>query len=109
MKSIICALLLMVSLGQLPAFAHEGHKDITDEDALEIAVKSVQQLTFKDFGYTVGKLDVSWKALVLENFTVIEELDESFVVKANNTVANKVIYFKITKNGEVLEVTDYLK
>jgi hypothetical protein len=104
MKVIIRTLLLVTCIVQSAAFAHQGHNEITSETALSIASKSVQQLTFKDFGYEVGKLDASWKSATDANFKVIEVLDKTLIVSTTNSSTNEVIYFEIAKNGKVLSV-----
>ena len=106
MKVIVRTLLLVACIVQSAAFAHQGHNEITSETALIIANKSVQQLTFKDFGYEVGKLDVSWKLLSESSFSVVEVLEKMFIVSATNTPKSEIIYFEIAKNGQVLGVKD---
>mgnify|MGYP000398018506 CR=1 FL=1 len=104
MKVIIRTLLLVVFIVQGAAFAHEGHNEISHDTALNIANKSVQQLTFKDFGYEVGKLDASWKSLSSDSFSVFQVLEKTFVVSATNPSTKRVIYLEIAKNGKVLSV-----
>jgi hypothetical protein len=104
MKVIIRALFLVACIWQSAVFAHQGHNEISSETALNIANKSVQQLTFKDFGYQVGKLDVSWKSATDANFDVVEVLEKAFVVSAVNPSTNQIIYFEIEKDGKVLSV-----
>lgn len=102
--TIISTALLLVCVGQGVAFAHGGHDAISPETALNIANKSVKQLTFKDLGFAVGKLDASWKSITDKNFSVIQVLDKTFIVSATNTSNKKVIYFEIAKNGKMLGV-----
>jgi hypothetical protein len=104
MKVIIGTLLLFACIVQSAAFAHQGHNEITSETALSIASKSVQQLTFKDFGYEVGKLDASWKSETDVNSNVIEVTENAFIVRSTNASNNKIIYFEIAKNGKILSV-----
>lgn len=104
MKIIIRVLFLIACIWQSAAFAHEGHNEISSETALNIASKSVQQLTFKDFGYQVGKLNASWKSATDVNFNVVEVFKKAFVVSATNSSTNQVIYFEIAKNGRVIGV-----
>ena len=106
MKIIIRTLLLVACIVQSAAFAHEGHNEISRETALNIANKSVQQLTFKDFGYEVGKLDASWKSVTDANFNVVEVLEKTFIVTADNPSTDEVIYFEIAKNGRVISVKE---
>ena len=104
MKVIIRALFLIACIWQGAAFAHDGHNEISSETALNIASKSVQQLTFKNLGYQVGKLDASWKSATDANFNVVEVLEKAFVVSAANPSTNEVIYFEIAKNGRVISI-----
>ena len=104
MNVIIRALFLIACIGQSAAFAHGGHNEISSETALNIASKSVQQFTFKDFGYQVGKLDASWKSAKDANFNVVEATENAFIVSSTNSSSNKTIYFEIAKNGKILSV-----
>ena len=106
MKFIIGTLLFIALIGQSVAFAHVGHDVISTETALAIANKSVKQLTFKDLGFAVGKLDASWKSLTDGNFSVTDVLDAKFIISATNASNSEVIYFEISKNGKVLGVKD---
>ena len=95
-----------VSVASSVAFAHQNHDEISSEKALNVANKSVKQLTFRDLGFEVGKLDASWKLLTDANFNVIQALDKTFIISATNTTSKNVIYFEIAKNGKVLGVKD---
>jgi hypothetical protein len=106
MKFIINTMLLIAFIGQGVAFAHVNHDVISSETALTIANKSVKQLTFKDLGFEVGKLDASWKSLTDANFSVTEVLETTFIISATNATNSEVIYFEIAKNGKVLGVKD---
>jgi len=106
-RTAISTALLMTCMGTGLAIAHEGHGIISSETALSIANKSVKQLTFKDLGYDIGKLDASWKSLTDSSFSLIQELDKTFIVSATNTTNttnSNVIYVEIAKNGKVLGV-----
>lgn len=104
MKFIIGTILLIVFIRPSVAFAHANHDVISSETALIIANKSVKQLTFKDLGFEVGKLDASWKSLSDANFSVKEVLDATFIISAANTTNSEVIYFEIANSGKVLSV-----
>ena len=103
-RAISLITLLITSIGQGEAYAHQGHNEISSETAINIAHKSVKQLTFKDFGYDVGKLDVSWKSLNDSSFSVLEVLEKRFIIVAINGSNDQTIYFEITKNGKVVSV-----
>lgn len=104
MKKLACAMVLSVFLGQGSALAHSDHGVISGQTALSIASKTVNQLAFKDFGYEVGQLDASWKELKDSNFSVIEVLENSYIVSAKNMANEKAIFFHIGNNGQVLNV-----
>ncbi|MFT4995498.1 MAG: putative cupredoxin-like copper-binding protein [Paraglaciecola sp.] len=104
MKTLACAMILSIFLGQGSALAHSDHGVISGQTALSIASKSVKKLAFKDFGFEVGKLDASWKELKDSHFSVIEVLEGSYIVSAKNSASAKAIYFRIGKNGQVLSV-----
>ncbi|MBV1931231.1 MAG: hypothetical protein KUG71_05895 [Porticoccaceae bacterium] len=60
MKKILRTMLLLTLI--TPAnmgLAHSDHSTIDAQSAIQIANKSVQQMTFKDLGYQAGKLDAS--------------------------------------------------
>jgi len=62
-------------------------------------------MTFKEFGFEVGKLDVSWKLLTSSDISVVSVEDSFYVVRANNTEKEGAIYFQIANNGQVMDVT----
>jgi hypothetical protein len=84
--------------------AHGDHGIISDQSAISIATKSVKQLTFKDFGFEVGKLDYSWNDISVEHVSVISVENDFYVVSAANKTTLKKIFFKIANNGQVLDV-----
>jgi hypothetical protein len=105
MKTVLTTLTLIIALFSCTVFAHSEHAQISAQQAIKLAVKSANKMTFKDVGFEVGKLDSSWKN-VTESNTAIESVDTGyFIVKANNTTLNTIIYFKITLEGQVLDVS----
>ena len=104
MKMLIRTILLIIVIVQGAAYAHKGHAPVSSETALSIASQSVKQQTFKDFGYSVGKLDASWKTLKNANFSVLAVLEKTFIISASNSTNDEVIYFEISKSGDVLDV-----
>lgn len=86
------------------AFAHGDHGKISVKEALQVAAKTTKQLTFKDFGFKVGKLDESWKTLTAEDFKLLGVEANRYVISAVNKTENKKIYFLMTMTGEVLKV-----
>jgi hypothetical protein len=111
-RKVVAKALFIASVVSSVAFAHQSHDTISSETALNIANKSLQQLTFTDLGFEVGKLDASWKLLSDSNLGVIQTLEKTFVISATNvtkatdTPSKNVIYFEIAKNGKVLGVRD---
>ena len=104
MKILIYTILLITLLKQTTVHAHQGHNEISSDNAINIASKSLKKLTFKDLGYGVGKLEKSWKSLNDSNFNVLEVLETTLIISATNSLNDQVIYFEITKNGKVLSV-----
>lgn len=111
-RTVVSTALVIASIASSVAFAHQNHDAINRETALNIANKVVKQLTFRDLGFEVGKLDASWKLLSDSNLRVVQTLDKTFIISATNTIkatdtpSKNVIYFEITKNGKVLGVKD---
>ena len=107
MKQLLRTLLLVILI--TPAslvMAHSDHGMINDETAVQIAHKAVQQMTFKDFGYPVGKLDSSWKSVQAGDVEVIDSNDKFYFLRVTNRETKKNIYFKIAVTGQVLEVSE---
>lgn len=104
MKSLITVLLMALILNTGVVFAHGDHGKINAKQALEVAAKATQQLTFKDFGFKVGKLNESWKTLTAEDFKLLGVEANRYVISADNKTENKKIYFLMTMTGEVLKV-----
>lgn len=104
MKSLITALFMALILNTGVAFAHGDHGKISAKQALQVAAKVTQQLTFKDFGFKVGKLNESWKMLIAEDFKLVGVEANRYVISGNNKTENKKIYFLMTMTGEVLKV-----
>jgi len=97
-------ILLITLLKQITVHAHQGHNEISSDNAINIASKSLKKLTFKDLGYDVGKLEASWKSLNDSNFNVLEVLETTLIIRATNSLNDQVIYFEIAKSGKVLSV-----
>lgn len=104
MKKFISVAALCSALVSGNALAHADHGMISGQKAISIAVKSVQQMTFKDFGFEVGKLDESWKEVKSEQFSVLRVEENFYVVSASTNKNDKQLFFKIANNGQVLDV-----
>lgn len=104
MKNLIVMLFVGLMLNTGTALAHGDHGKISAKQAIQVANKVTQKLTFKDLGFNVGKLDESWKALSTEDFKLFAAQANRYIVSAFNKAENKTIYFLMTMNGEVLKV-----
>ncbi len=104
MKTLLVALFITLIFSTSSAFAHTDHGKISPKVATQIAAKATQKLTFKDFGFKVGKLSESWKNLTSEDFKLHAAEANRYIVSANNKLENKTIYFLMTMSGEVLKV-----
>lgn len=101
-KSIMLISALVISAS---TFAHsDGHGQINADKVISIAQTSAKMLTFKDHGMSVGKIDKSWNDLTKDQFRIVEEGKSNFIVKAMNTKTKKVLYFDISKKGEIKDV-----
>ena len=102
LKKIILISTLAISAS---TFAHsDGHGKISTDKVISIAQASAKMLTFKDHGMSVGKIDKSWNDLTKEQFRIVEEGQSNFIVKAINTETKRVLYFNISKSGEIKDV-----
>ena len=79
---------------------------IDTQSAIQIASKSIQQMTFKDLGDQAAKLDASWKSVRIEDIEVVDFKDGFFMLRAVNKAINKSVYLKITVTGKVLEAME---
>ncbi|MFT5636845.1 MAG: hypothetical protein ACI89T_002314 [Cognaticolwellia sp.] len=109
MKNLIAALFITLIFSTSSAFAHTEHGKISPKAAIQITAKATQQLTFKDFGFKVGKLSENWKNLTIEDFKIHAAKANRYIVSANNKSENKTIYFLITMFGEILKVNSEAK
>jgi len=88
-------------------FAHSGaHGQINAAKAIQIAQTSAKMLTFKAHGMSVGKIKKSWENVKKAQFEIVKKNPANYVVKATNNKAEEVLYFTISKAGEVIDVKD---
>ena len=104
MNKLISIALVCITLMSTGVLAHSDHGHINDQQAISIAAKSIKKLTFKDYGFEVGKLNDSWQDISSEAFSVISKNDDYYVVQASNNNDGDHVYFKIAKNGQLLDV-----
>ncbi|MBV2130310.1 MULTISPECIES: DUF6488 family protein [Chromatiaceae] len=102
MKKLLSALILCSVLLSVNVKAHSDHDEISGQQAVSVALKSVKQMTFKDMGFEAGKLDESWKAVSAEQFSVVSIEDGYYVVSGKN--GDKTLFFKISNSGRMLDV-----
>ena len=106
MNKLISIVLVCITLMSTGVLAHSDHAHgyINDQQAISIAAKSIKKLTFKDYGFEVGKLNDSWQDISSEAFSVISKNGDYYVVQASNNNGSDHVYFKIAKNGQLLDV-----
>ena len=105
--SIILVCSTLISTGTLAHSGHDHgseHEQVSEQQAISIAVKSIKKLTFKDYGFEVGKLNDSWKGISSQVLSVINEHDDYYLIKALNNNDGGEVYFKIDKSGQLLDV-----
>ncbi len=107
MKQLIRTIFLLTLITPAGAvIAHSDHGAISEESAIQIASKTVKQMTFKDMGYEAGRLDAGWKSVPIEDIEVVDVGDGFYVVSVTNKETQESVYFKIGANGKVLEARD---
>ncbi|MBT79992.1 MAG: hypothetical protein CL587_06325 [Alteromonadaceae bacterium] len=106
MKKLIAGLAasLMIMSGNVAA--HADHGKISGQVAVEVAAKAAKQMTFKDFGFDVGKLDESWKDVSSTSFAVASMERDYYVVRATHPESGEKVYFKIAGNGMVIDAKE---
>ncbi|MDC3190066.1 DUF6488 family protein [Pseudoalteromonas elyakovii] len=104
MNKLIVVVLMCFALVSTVVSAHGDHGLISGQQAMSIAAKSLNKMTFKDYGFEVGKLDASWKDITKEDVSVVNAEGGFYIVKAVNKSDAKDIFFKIAKNGQLLDV-----
>ncbi len=109
MKNLMVMLFITLMLNMGTALAHGDHGKISAKQAVQVALKAAKNLTFKDFGFNVGKLDESWKSLTTEDFKLYAAQANRYIISASNKTDNKTIYFLMTMSGEVLKVNQEAK
>ncbi|KGJ94193.1 DUF6488 family protein [Thalassotalea sp. ND16A] len=109
MKNLMVMLFIGLMLNMGTALAHGAHGKISEKQAIQVAIKATQKLTFKDFGFNVGKLDESWESLTTEDFKLYAAQVSRYIISASNKADNKTIYFLMTMSGEVLKVNQEAK
>lgn len=104
---LILRTILLVTL-TTPAsvlMAHNDHGTISEDAAVQIANKTVKQMTFKDMGFQAGQLDSGWKSVPIENIDVVDSKDDFYVVSVTNNSSQETVYLKIGMKGRVIEAS----
>lgn len=104
MKQHLRTLLMIILITPVGlAMAHSDHGMINDETAVQIAHKTVQQMTFKDFGHAVGKLDGSWKSINPDDIEIVEVGDGFYVLHITQSETKQSLSMRIAFTGQVVE------
>ena len=111
MKILITIIATTILFSSGHTLAHPGghgemRMEIEDNQALDIVRSMTRAMTFKDRGYSVGKLDLSWAKVVKEHFELVDETESKFVYKATNTEISQTLFFTINKSGRVESVKE---
>lgn len=106
MKKMMTALLLTIlSFNSQWLAAHgEGHGAVNASQAQAIALSITKKLSFKDLGFSVGKLDASWRKVSSENTSVLPSDSDKHIIQVNNPENDKRIIVSVTPTGGVLTV-----
>lgn len=111
MKTLVLFIVAVTLFSPGHSLAHPGghgemRMEIEDSQALDIVRSMTRAMTFKDRGYSVGKIDVSWAKVAKEHFKLVDESESSFVYKATNTDISQTLFFTINKTGRVESVKE---
>ena len=113
MKKFLGLILTLTCLISSAVFAHGGaHGSIDSLKALSVAQNAAKTLTFRAMPTeingqrsTIAKIDKSWAKVKPANFTVENEQDHSFTIKAVNTSISETLYFQVNGEGLLVEVS----
>lgn len=106
MKKIFAGLVVSLMFMSSHVAAHADHGKISGQVAVEVAAKAAKQMTFKDFGFDIGKLDESWKDTAKTNFAVSSMERDYYIVRGIHAESEQKVYFKIAENGMVIDVSE---
>lgn len=104
MKPLLLATAAWFCISAGTAYAHGVHGVLTAEKAQQVAVRTVQKMTFKDFGH--GKLDSSWRAAASDQANIVGRGDGFYVIAVQNPQSDKQMFVKISDAGVVEQVSD---
>lgn len=106
---LVVALMLGFGFGQVQAHPEHDNYQINGRAASSIAMRTVQQLTIKELGFEVKRLEEAWKNVSIEHMTVEAYKVDHYVVKATEPESAKTVFLKILKTGQVVQVSESLK
>lgn len=107
MKRLLRTMLLVTLICPTSlVFAHSDHGTISQQTVKQIAAKSVQQMTFKDMGYQVGKLDAIWKSAQTSDVEILGFSGEFYQLRVTNRETRQRVYLKVAVTGQVLDATE---
>lgn len=102
--SILTFSILFVTSTDSIAHGNHGNININSSQAKSIAIKISKRLSFKDIGYSVGKLDKSWRQQGAEQATTLASENGNQRVLLENKTNGEAIIVTISSSGEVLTV-----
>ncbi|MBB6519983.1 DUF6488 family protein [Pseudoteredinibacter isoporae] len=103
-KYLSLVLFIVISCNSQWLAAHADHGFINAGQAKSIALSMTKKLSIKDLGYSVGKLDSSWKKIKSSDLTVLPSDSGKHQVRVNNAETQQAIIVSISANGDVLSV-----
>lgn len=105
MKTLLNITLIAILTFTSAVFAHgDGHGAMTETRALSIARAVTKAMTFKDRGYSAGKLDESWNKVSRQAYKVVEENSEEVIIKVTNASNQQTLFVKLNHSGSVIDV-----
>ncbi|MFC3680457.1 DUF6488 family protein [Bacterioplanoides pacificum] len=102
----IILILFLMSASPLGIAHGGGHKQVSEDQVVEIAQRALRQLSSADYGLSVGKLSPTWAELDASNIKVVERRRGYFVVKVHNPQENDIAYMLISAAGELYDMND---
>jgi hypothetical protein len=115
MRALLLILVLLSSLFSSYSFAHSdklkrmdhsSHGHMNDKTAISVVIQSVKKMAFRDLGYEVGLLPVSWENITVADVTLFSVTGDVYIVSAINAEINKTLYFQIADDGDVMAVSE---
>ena len=111
MRVLLTLIVALTAFTSSPLLAHPGghgemRLEIGEKQALDIVQSMTKALTFKDRGYSVGKIDSSWEKVPKQAFKLVDESSSAFVYKVTNKANKQTLVLSINKNGRVASVND---